>query len=589
MRPTILNPLFAAASGLPGVGPAALKQLARLKIGRVVDLAFHLPTMFIERVRVPVLDPCYEGRAVVLTVTVDEIVPGQGRSPTRVRVRDAHDNAFSLVYFGDGGAYARRLLPVGAKRVVSGRLERYGDRLQITHPDYVVTEGEAGTIPAREPVYPLTDGMTNKRLGALAAAAVARAPELPEWAAPAQLGLDGWPSWRAALAGAHTLDETARTRLAYDELFAGQLALLLVRASTKRRTTRALSGTGAIGAALLAKLPYAPTGAQARATAEIVADMGVDEPMLRLLQGDVGAGKTLVAALAMARAVEAGAQAALLAPTELLARQHAATLGALFEGTGVRVAVLTGRDKGAARDALVSDLAAGGVNVLIGTHAIFQESVTFRELGLVVIDEQHRFGVNERKAMTDKGMRGGRPHLLSMTATPIPRTLTLTQYGEMDVSRLDEMPPGRTPVETRVVSLDRLDSVYEGLARHVAGGGQAYWVCPLVHGSEDGDDAAAEARAAELRGAFRCGTGRFGAREAASGAKRRRDAGVFGWKCTHSGCNDGHRSRRRRARGNAHRHRSSRALRPRAATPAPRPGGPRRRAAASACCCAANP
>ena len=502
MRPTILNPLFAAASGLPGVGPAALKQLARLKIARVVDLAFHLPTMFIERVRVPVLDPCYEGRAVVLTVTVDEIVPGQGRSPTRVRVRDAHDNAFSLVYFGDGGAYARRLLPVGAKRIVSGRLERYGDRLQITHPDYVVTEGEAGTIPGREPVYPLTDGMTNKRLGALAAAAVARAPELPEWAAPAQLGFDGWPSWRAALARAHMLDETGRTRLAYDELFAGQLALLLVRASTKRRTTRALSGTGAIGAALLAKLPYAPTGAQARATAEIVADMGVDEPMLRLLQGDVGAGKTLVAALAMARAVEAGAQAALLAPTELLARQHAATLGALFEGTGVRVAVLTGRDKGAARDALVSDLAAGGVNVIIGTHAIFQESVTFRELGLVVIDEQHRFGVNERKAMTDKGMRGGRPHLLSMTATPIPRTLTLTQYGEMDVSRLNEMPPGRTPVDTRVVSLDRLDSVYEGLARHVAGGGQAYWVCPLVHGSEDGDDAAAEARAAELRGRF---------------------------------------------------------------------------------------
>ena len=554
MRPTILNPLFAAASGLPGVGPAAAKQLARLKIARVVDLAFHLPTMFIERVRVPVLDPCYEGRAVVLTVTVDEIVPGQGRSPTRVRVRDEHDNAFSLVYFGDGGAYARRLLPVGARRVVSGRLERYGDRLQITHPDYVVTEAEAGTIPAREPVYPLTDGMTNKRLGALAAAAVARAPELPEWAAPAQLGFDGWPSWRAALGGAHGLDETARTRLAYDELFAGQLALLLVRASTKRRTTRALGGTGELGAALLAQLPYAPTGAQARATDEIVADMGVGEPMLRLLQGDVGAGKTLVAALAMARAVEAGAQAALLAPTELLARQHAATLGALVAGTGVRVAVLTGRDKGTARDALVSDLAAGRVDVLIGTHAIFQESVTFRELGLVVIDEQHRFGVNERKAMTDKGMRGGRPHLLSMTATPIPRTLTLTQYGEMDVSRLDEMPPGRTPVETRVVSLDRLESVYEGLARHVAGGGPGLLGVSARQRLGGGGRCGGGGARRGIARPFRRGSGRFGARKAASGAERRGDDRFFGRNCTHIGRNDGHRSRRRRARRDADRH-----------------------------------
>ena len=501
MRPTILNPLFAAVGSLPGVGPAVAKMLARLKIARVVDLAFHLPVMFIERVPLRVLDPCYEGRAVILSVTVDEIVPGQGRSPTRVRVRDSHDNPFTLVYFGDGGAYARRLLPEGARRVVSGRLERYGDRLQITHPDYVVAEADAGTIPAREPVYPLTEGMANKRLGGLAAAAVARAPELPEWAAPAQAEFEAWPAWRAALAGAHALDAAARARLAYDELFAGQLALLLVRASTKRRPTRPLPGDGRLVAPMLAALPYQPTGAQSRAIAEIAADMATSEPMLRLLQGDVGAGKTLVAAAALARAVESGAQAALLAPTELLARQHFATLSALFADLPLSVGILTGRDKGPARDALTAGILTGEIDIVIGTHAIFQDSIAYRDLGLVIIDEQHRFGVSERKALTDKG-RGGRPHLLSMSATPIPRTLTLTMYGEMDVSRLDEMPPGRQAVETRVISLERLDAVYEALGRHIAGGGQAYWVCPLVDGSETQDDAAAETRAAELRGRF---------------------------------------------------------------------------------------
>ncbi len=501
MRPTILNPLFAAVGSLPGVGPAVAKTLARLKIERVVDLAFHLPMMFIERVPLRGLDPCYEGRAVILTVTVDEIVAGQGRTPTRVRVRDAHDNPFTLVYFGDGGSYARRLLPEGARRVVSGRLERYGDRLQITHPDYVVAEGEAGTIPAREPVYPLTEGMTNKRLGTLAAAAIARAPELPEWAAPAQREMEGWPTWSDALARAHALDAGARARLAYDELFAGQLALLLVRASTKRRATRRLPGDGRLVAGLLAALPYQPTGAQARTIAEIAADMATAEPMLRLLQGDVGAGKTLVAAAAMLRAVESGAQAALLAPTELLARQHHATLANSMSDLGVRVEVLTGRDRNGPRETIVEGLATGSVHILIGTHAIFQDSVRYRDLGLVVIDEQHRFGVAERKALTDKGAHG-RPHLLSMTATPIPRTLTLTAYGEMDVSRLDEMPPGRLPIETRVINLERLDEVYEALGRHIAGGGQAYWVCPLVDGSETQDDAAAETRAAELRGRF---------------------------------------------------------------------------------------
>jgi ATP-dependent DNA helicase RecG len=388
------------------------------------------------------------------------------------------------------------MLPLGQLRTVSGKLEAYGDEWQIIHPE--VSEPGQGAQPAlREAVYPLTEGLTSRRVGELIRDAVERAPELPEWIEPGLLGREAWRAWRAALAEVHRepTAEHARKRLAYDEIFANQLALLLLRQSQRRHRTVPLPGTGELTDKL--RLPYQLTGAQRRVIEEIRGDMAQSAPMLRLLQGDVGSGKTLVALMAMLAAIESGAQAALLAPTEILARQHHATLLKQLDSIGVRVAILTGREKGRARDSVLMGLADGSIDVLVGTHAIFQEKVAYKKLGLAVIDEQHRFGVSQRLLLSSKAEHP--PHLLVMTATPIPRTLTLTQYGEMDVSRIDEMPPGRSPVETRVISEERLPEVIDGLGRHIAAGNQAYWVCPLVEESEKSDAAAAEERARVLR------------------------------------------------------------------------------------------
>ena len=499
MRPPLLNPLFAEVTALKGVGATLARQLSRLKLGRAVDLLFHLPVMAMERLHVAALDVADEGRLIVVELQVVGYEPGGMRAPFRVRCIDGAGTFIDLVYFGQAGGYARKLLPAGERRVVSGKLDRYGQALQMAHPEYVVAPAAAATIPAREPVYGLTEGVTNKRMAQLVQMARDRVPAMAEWIEPSVLAQRGWPSWQAALDNAHALrDEAAALdRLAYDELLANQLALLLVRADTRRRRGRALPGTGALTQALTASLPWRLTGAQARVTAEIAGDMAQGTPMLRLLQGDVGSGKTLVALLAMLGAVESGAQAAFLAPTEILARQHHAGLVALLGPLPVRVAILTGRDKGRVREDVLARLARGEIDILIGTHAIFQEAVAYHDLGLVVIDEQHRFGVHQRLMLAAKAAVP--PHLLVMTATPIPRTLALTAYGEMDVSRIDELPPGRQPIDTRVVALDRIHDVTAGLARHLASGGQAYWVCPLVEGSESGDTAAAVTRAAALR------------------------------------------------------------------------------------------
>ena len=496
MRPDILNPLFAEVEVLKGVGPQVAKFLKRLDLTRVVDVLYHLPTGAIERVRAPAANAALLGRNVILELTPFDSREGRsGRGPTRIFATDTDGNAISLVYFNNPG-WAKRSLPKGEKRIVSGKLEQYGDEWQIIHPE--VAEPGKGPEPAvRESVYPLTEGLTNRRMGELSREAFERAPELPEWIEPGLGSREHWREWRAALALAHREPgaEDARRRLAYDEIFANQLALLLLRQSQRRRRTVPLPGTGKLTDRL--RLPYQLTGAQRRVVGEIHGDMAQDVPMLRLLQGDVGSGKTLVALLAMLAAVESGAQAALLAPTEILARQHHTTLLGQLDSLGVRVAILTGREKGRTRDSVLMGLADGSIDILVGTHAIFQEKVAYKNLGLAVIDEQHRFGVSQRLLLSSKAERP--PHLLVMTATPIPRTLTLTQYGEMDVSRIDEMPPGRTPVETRVISEEKLSEVINGLGRHTSGGGQAYWVCPLVEESEKSDAAAAEERARVLK------------------------------------------------------------------------------------------
>ncbi|MET3725589.1 ATP-dependent DNA helicase RecG [Sphingomonas trueperi] len=501
MRPELLNPLFAEVTALKGIGPALAKPMEKLGLARVVDVAFHLPTGFVDRIPRDELDMADSGKVIAITLTPVQYRFGGGpRSPARVQAVDAKGNHVSLVYFGGSSGWAKKLLPLNEPRWVSGKLEHYGQDLQMVHPDHVLPLDQVESVGGREAIYPCSEGITSKRIAALAAQAIERAPELPEWIEPSLKAQKGWPDWREAIARIHAdpADAKARERLAYDEVFANQLALLLVRGEARAKRGRALAADGRLRDKL--KLPYAPTGAQSRTIAEIEGDMAQTQPMLRMLQGDVGSGKTLVATMALLIAAEAGAQGALLAPTEILARQHYETLSRTLGPIGVNVAILTGRDKGKAREATLMGLAAGDIDILIGTHAIFQEGVTYRDLGLVVVDEQHRFGVAQRMMLQAKAERP--PHLLVMTATPIPRTLTLAQYGEMDVSRLDEMPPGRQPIETSVISEERLGEVVGGLGRHLANGGQAYWVCPLVEESEKSDLAAAEARAAELQAHF---------------------------------------------------------------------------------------
>jgi ATP-dependent DNA helicase RecG len=509
MRPEILFPLFAPLESLPGLGPR-LKPLYERLVGgaHVVDALWHLPSGRIDRRFAPTVAAAPDGAIATLTVTVDghEAPPPRSRSPYKVRCHDA-TGALTLVFFHGRRDYLEHLLPVGREMVVSGRVEHFNDAPQMAHPDHVVPLSERAEVETVEAVYPLTTGITAKVAAKLARAALARAPALPEWQDPAWLARRRWRPWRTALEAVHAPVEEDdlgalapdRQRLAYDEMLANQLALLLVRRSARRQAGRALAGDGRLRGKVLAALPFALTGAQERTLTEIFADMAAAERMLRLLQGDVGSGKTVVALLAMLNAVETGAQAALMAPTELLARQHAETLAPLCHAAGVRLALLTGRDKGVPRQDILDRLAAGAIDILVGTHALFSQDVAFRDLALAVIDEQHRFGVHQRLELAAKGRHAD---VLVMTATPIPRTLTLTLYGDMDVSRLDEKPPGRKPVTTRALPNSRLGEVVAAAERAVAGGSKVYWVCPLVEDAEGLDLANAEGRHAHLKTVF---------------------------------------------------------------------------------------
>ncbi|MBK5926950.1 ATP-dependent DNA helicase RecG [Rhodobaculum claviforme] len=505
-RPEILFPLFAEVETLPGVGARTAKAFAGLSLDRLRDVLFHLPTSGIDRSRRATVRGVQPPAHVTVEVTVGlHAPPSRPGGPYRIQVRDA-EAELQLVWFRTPAERLRALMPAGARRVVSGKLDHFDGVAQIVHPDHVLPPEEATSLPPYEPVYPLAAGVTARQIARAAAAALERAPELPEWIDPALKAREGWPDWRAAVAAAHAPDgpaalspgHPARQRLAYDELMAHQLTLALARAQRRRSAGRASQATGALQARVLAALDYAPTRAQTRAVQEIAADMGRPVRMNRLLQGDVGSGKTLVALMALLVAVEAGGQGVLMAPTEILARQHLASLAPLAEAAGVRLEILTGRDKGADRAARLAALAAGDIGILVGTHAVFQRDVVFADLRLAVIDEQHRFGVAQRMALGEKGVSD----VLVMTATPIPRSLSLAQYGDMDVSVLDEKPPGRTPVTTALVSLERLAEVVDHLKRAVAEGRQAYWVCPLVEESEAVDLTAAEDRFRTLRAAL---------------------------------------------------------------------------------------
>ena len=511
-RPDILFPLFADLTTLDGVGPKIAKLLGRMEIERPADLILTLPTGAIDRRLRTSVREVRAGEVATVEVVVGMHQPGSGRTrPYRVFVRDALTE-FQLVFFHAYPDSLRRSLPTGQRRIVSGKVEHFDGIAQMVHPDHILRPEEAEALPDFEPVYPLTQGLNLKTMVKAAAAAVALAPALDEWIEPSLKRRQGWPDWRPALVAAHAPTgpadlspaAKARERLAYDELLSHQLTLAIARSRMKRARGIATRGDGRLQARVLAALPYAPTGAQTRAVAEITADMAAPLRMNRLLQGDVGAGKTFVALLAMLAAVEAGGQAAMMAPTEILARQHLLSLAPLAEAAGVRLAVLTGRDKGSERAARVAALAAGEIDILVGTHALFQKDVAFHDLRLVVVDEQHRFGVRQRMDLADKGAAAD---VLVMTATPIPRSLALAQYGDMDLSILDEKPPGRQPVETALVSAGRTGEVVEHLRKALADGRQAYWVCPLVGESETAEMTAAEERYASLKLALGDGIG----------------------------------------------------------------------------------
>ncbi|MDA7946739.1 MAG: ATP-dependent DNA helicase RecG [Hyphomicrobiaceae bacterium] len=518
MRPHILTPLFADLKDLQGIGPRLQKLLKRLLApqarqgdAKIVDLLFHFPLSLIDRRARPTIAQAVPGQIATMAVEVAEHRPpprGQRRVPYRVICSD-DTGSLELVFFHAKAAYLEKQLPVGETRIVSGRVEDYGGRLQMPHPDHILSEADLDELPLLEPVYPLTAGLSGKVARKAAAQAVARLPKLPEWQDPAWLARQHWPSFQDAVCAAHAPQSEddllpsspAHRRLAFDELLANQLALALVRQRLHKTTGRALRGDGTLRARIGEALPFELTPSQAQVMGEIEADMAEPTRMLRLLQGDVGSGKTVVALLAMAVAIEAGAQAALMAPTELLARQHLKTLMEIAEPTGIRVALLTSREKGKARSEILDALARGEIDILIGTHALFQEGVDFKDLAVAVIDEQHRFGVHQRLALQAKSGAGA-IDVLVMTATPIPRTLLLTHYGDMEVSKLLEKPAGRKPVATRAMPIDRLNEILDRLEAALATGAQAYWVCPLVEESDVLDATAAEERFAALKARF---------------------------------------------------------------------------------------
>lgn len=517
LRPSILDPLFAPANALPGVGPKIAPLLDRLvgepgRPTRVMDLLFHLPSGGISREMKGSIADAPVGEPVTLSVTVvaHRPPPPGRRAPYRILVEDETGDV-TLVFFNGQKARLEKLLPIGERRYVSGKIELWDAMRQMVHPDRILDEKGIENLPAVEAVYGLTEGLSSRMVGRYVGAALERVPRLPEWQDAAWLDRNGLPEFGAALAAIHRpgsaqqLSEEAlakspaRRRLAYDELLASQLALALVRSRMRRLPGRVNAGDGHLVEKIKRALPFGLTASQAKAVEDIRSDLVADKKMLRLLQGDVGSGKTVVGLLAMASAIEAGRQAALMAPTEILARQHYERITPLAEQAGLSMALLTGREKGAARKAILAGLADGSINIAVGTHALFQEGVAFQDLGVAVVDEQHRFGVHQRLAL---GSKGEAVDILVMTATPIPRTLALTYFGDMDVSVLSEKPAGRKPIATKLISIERLDEVIGAMGRAIGNGDQVYWVCPLVGESETVDLAAAEERFEQLKSIF---------------------------------------------------------------------------------------
>jgi len=503
MRPEILFPLFKSIDTLKGIGPRLAALMAKLAGENVIDVLYHLPTGLVERKNITELDEIYLTQQVIVPVTVLKHYPSQSRRvPYRITC-EVGDSALTLTFFNGREDFLKRQLPEGQIRILAGKLEQYSGEFQMTHPDHILKEGDDTDISMFEAIYPLSAGVTNKTMSKAVTQAFLALPILPEWLDDALIKREKWDHWNGCMQSAHRVESNAdlepmspfRQRLAYDELLSNQLALELVRQSMRRKKGRSFIGGEAVQEAIERALPYKLTNAQNSALAEVFADMQSSNRMLRLIQGDVGSGKTAVALMALAKCVGSGAQGAFMAPTEILARQHMQSIKPFTDAAGLKIALLTGRLKGKKRAALLEELLAGNIDILLGTHALFQDDVAYHDLGLAIIDEQHRFGVHQRLSLSAKGRadKGG-VDVLVMTATPIPRTLALTAYGDMDVSVIAEKPPGRQPIETRAIEIERLDQLAASLERKLAANERIYWVCPLVEESEVSDLAAATDR-----------------------------------------------------------------------------------------------
>ena len=508
MRDEILNPLFSDISSIKGVGSKMLKLLTKLVLSsKIRDLIFHFPSNIIDRSYCPKLSDAQIGRICTLKVKIIEhMAPKNKHQPYKVLVSDGTED-LTLIFFKVYADSIAKNLPVGDFRYISGKLEKFNNTLQMTHPDYIVSEQNIAKLPKFETVYPLTAGISNKTINNYINQALEKTPNLPEWLDDEFIKKQGWDTFKNSILKIHSPKYASdlmpyskeRARLAYDELLANQLALAIVRERVKKQMGRVIIGNGMLRKKIIEKLPFNLTVAQKNVLAEIYDDQAQPYRMLRLLQGDVGSGKTIVALLSMLNAVEAGVQTAIMAPTEILAKQHFESINDICEDIGIKVALLTGKTKTKERREILHDLSLGKVNILIGTHALFQADVIYKDLGFVVVDEQHRFGVHQRLSLSEKGNKAD---ILVMTATPIPRTLVLTSYGDMEYSKIDQLPEGRKPVDTRVLPISKLSEIVAGLKRKIDTGVKAYWVCPLVEESEKSDLAAAEARFEDLKKIF---------------------------------------------------------------------------------------
>ncbi|MCJ8322302.1 MAG: ATP-dependent DNA helicase RecG [Rhizobiales bacterium] len=499
MRPDILNYFFKAITSLKGVGPKVAQNITRLvgrhvepaQIARYVDLLFHLPMGYKDRRNRPKVEQLEAEQYATLKLQIGKhIVPPRHnkRIPYRINCYD-DTGEITLSFFRARGDYLKTTLPEGELRYIGGKIEEYNGNLQINHPDFIATEDEMKTLPVFEPIYPMTAGLAPKTLRKTIAQLVQELPKLPEWLDKPLIDREKWPTFNASISGLHLADKPEiidgnsphRQRIAFDEIFANQLVLALTRKHVVAVNGNAINGTAKLVNQLVDLLPYTLTNAQQDSFAEIKTDMAAVQRMVRLLQGDVGSGKTVVALMAMLTAVEAGYQAAIMAPTEILARQHGEFMQPLCARMGIEVEILTGRNKGKNRAEILQRLASGQIDILIGTHALFQADIVFDKLGLAIIDEQHRFGVHQRLALQNKGLK---TDLLVMTATPIPRTLVLTNYGDMSVSKLTEKPAGRKPIKTVAMPLEKLGDILLAAARAIDTGQRIYWICPLVEESE---------------------------------------------------------------------------------------------------------